>query len=237
MLDLTVLMLLLPLLSYKHGYDGANVVNIAYGGSTTPQNGDFSMRLLDSTTGETCNLRWTINTGNVITDPNFSNDTLSGSLIDGVNTGDVSVWFGYILNGQPIVGPNCANLDGDGQVLLNELQQGSPGFGYAMLTSDFVTLRAHMMSNHPAGWSNIEDKVLVGLASFTTYSSNGSRMYYPINQTFVYKVVTTDIPWATSWTPTSTVIPQGNAMTTNGFRNPSGFYVSETYFPFEAPFQ
>ena len=64
------------------------------------------MRLLDSTTGENCNLRWTINSGSVITDPNFCNEVLDGALIDGVITAEVSIWFGYILNGQATIGPN-----------------------------------------------------------------------------------------------------------------------------------
>ena len=41
-------------------------------------------------------------------------------------------------------------------------------------------------------------------------------MYYPINQTFVYKVLTSGIPWTTHLGPTNTTIPQGNETLTYG---------------------
>ena len=95
----------------------------------------------------------------------------------------------------PLSRSNCTYLSPRSTPLLNELQQGSPGFGYAVLISTaFSGLYTHMVGNHPAGWSTVEDKVNVGFVSFTTFSTTGGRMYYPINQVFVYKVVTTEHP-------------------------------------------
>ena len=63
-------------ISYKHGYDGSNVINIAYGSLSTAQDGDFSISLIDSVTGEQCGLRWNLNSQSVIADPNSANEVL-----------------------------------------------------------------------------------------------------------------------------------------------------------------
>ena len=223
-------------ISFKHGYDGFSVVNVAYGVLPTDYNGDFTINMIDSLTGEQCSLRWVLNNQTVSVDPNFTNDMLLGSLIDGVNAMMVNAWYGYIISGIPTIEESCDNLDVEGQALLNQFIMETPGFGYAPLSDSFVDLYADMAMG-TINWLTIKDEVVAGLVSFTAFTSDGNRMYYPINQTFVYKVLMDNTPWTTTWSPLVTTIPQSNTMTVTGHRNPSGFYVSESYFSFDTPFE
>ena len=222
---------------FHHGFDGSNLVNMAYTGHSLPVDGYMTIRLTNSANRKTCELRWIINPYSITLDSVSTMGGIAPALVEDSNSSalNIPVWYGYIIQSSPTMSTTCIEFDETGQEIINDMTNDSPGFAYSYVDPNLPVLH-NAMANHPAGWANIEQTVMAGMVSFTAFSGTGMRHYYPINQTFIYKPIDNQTHFNTTWDPSDTNIPQVSASATIN-PNPSGYYVSEPYFNFTAPLQ
>ena len=206
------------LFSFMNGYKDGQLTSVMFPGSSSAFGGSFSVILYDSSAQDFCAVDWVFDASTTLPDPEYSD----GFVPDGFGGADHEGWYGFTVQSTPNTRGSCESLTQEWQDSLDAILLDEPGFGYGPLTAD---LEASMVSEHPAGWSAVEDYVFAGIASLTVFSP-GTRSYFAVNQGFAYGM---DSSGVTTYDPNDTNIPQGTEVAiANGL--PNGFHTGGYYF-------
>lgn len=207
------------LFSFMNGYVANDVAPVMFAGSTEPFSGTFTVILFDSAASDYCAVDWTFDADSTEADEDYSD----GLVPDGFGGADLAGWYGFIISSTPETRGSCDSLSADWASQLDAIKADQPGFGYGDLTSD---LQGSMETEHPAGWENVSGFVFTGIASMTSFSQDGARSYFGVNQGYAYSI-TDDVP---AWDPANTDLPQGTEMPIEEVPFAEGFYFGDYYF-------
>ena len=207
------------LFSFMNGYAANDVSPVMFAGASEAFTGSFTLILFDSAASDFCAVDWIFDADSSDVDEDYAD----GMVADGFGGTDLEGWYGFIVTSTPETRGSCDALSADWAQSLDAILADQPGFGYGPLTAD---LQASMEAEHPAGWDNVSGSVFTGIASLTSFSQDGSRSYFGVNQGFAY-TVEADVP---AWDPSIQDMPQGTEMAIADVPYAEGFYFGDYYF-------